>query len=1192
MMSIYYWQLLVFAVGLIGCTALLWKHKIVQTKAVVAIALTVIVALQLFKTPAMKETPAERKARQQESVIRSLAAENEDVLAALAAIDKARTANDAAALESSIADLETATGESEALKEAVASFKEAQNASANQTQEAIAKRIAELEGKATLDDSETAELATLRKQVPAWYEKLPIKLGLDLRGGTEVRLRLRPDDMRVQQLKTQLEELKTSEATEDQISKKEKELAREQSTLQDNYTDAVDVLRRRLNNSGLEEIGVTRQGNDGILIQLPGMGSDQAAQIMKRIQRLGKLEFRMVVTENENRDLFDQIMAKNVEKDMRNFSPIEARFLPETEVVEEVTDDGIRTRTDKNGSQLYDWLQDESGRFQVVEQNVQLTGEYIAAAGASPSSENPGFYDVTLRFNNMGSIVFGHVTRDNVGKHLGIVLDGKLKSAPVLKSAIMGGNAVITGNFTAEDAKNLSVVLKSGSLKVRIEKEFENTVGPTLGEDSIRQGLEAMGLGMFFVVAFMLVYYRTAGLVTNIALILNMILILAMLSAGNATLTLPGIAGLILTIGMAVDANVLIFERIREERAKGVPLGKALALGYERAFVTIVDANVTTFITALILHQFGSEAIKGFAMTLMIGIISSMFTSLVITRWIFELLLEYKLIADLKMSQLIKKATANFVGVRRIAMGLSAILIIIGLAVVVQRGEKNLGHDFTGGTLAHIALKDPMKMADARNKVASLTERFGDIGVQSYGEDKGGAFSEFVLRTKNVKSADAEGKSATTAEDFKKALAETFPLQEQGLKIGEKQELYSTPTTAFFKVDLAMPAVRSPKSVAALLEQTSLVKPYVVATGVALPELPSSESATLTISLPTKDAKSKERTDVKQWAAALAERMKDTGQSLIKLPEAVTDAKVDGTSGDNSSVVFTVKLGVKATAAELAKATEGITGLTATLLNPSERPAMSEEPVNTVTILCGVPVRNAEGFTYEEDMLPEMVREPLLALRQQGLLEFTDPFPRFVSVGRTVANQMEQDAVLALIYSMIAIFIYIWLRFQFRAAFGLGAILALIHDVLFTLGALAIADQMGWINGQIDLTIIAALLTLVGYSLNDTIVVFDRIRENLLGHEQHLEEVINRSINQTLSRTIITSGTTLLVVIALMIWGGGVIAGFAYTLLVGVLVGTYSSIFIASPVLVEFARYRARKGLPVVAAPKAEEKKG
>ncbi|MDR1520044.1 MAG: protein translocase subunit SecD [Planctomycetota bacterium] len=1044
MSNFHYAQIIVLAAMVVGCAVLMLKSRVAITKLLVAAALTLLCVIELLNTPLQKRI---------------------------------------AALSSRVADIEKYTPHDPGLPALKVSLADAQKLNAD-------------------------VLADPRR----WPERLPFNLGLDLRGGTEIRLALRHDPARISRIQAEIDRLRdmldrekaagnAAAAAElaNNLANLQARLTGERDQIDQDLVNAVDVVRRRLNNSGLAEIPVTRQGIDKILVQLPGMDQSQAQDALAVIQKQGTLEFRMVVSENDETfgRLVNRVRQMNLPGEKYNIHEDTLESIPP----EQVGEDG-RSTVDRR--MLFDWLKepDEIGAdgvarprpFQLVMKQVELRGDAIASARAEPDPARAS-WRISLSFDSAGATAFEQVTARNIGKRMGIVLDGQLQSAPVIQARISGGNAEITGNFDQRSAQQLDIVLKSGSLKVRIEKEYDNTVGATLGEDSIRSSLKAMIIGAAVVIAFMAFYYILAGLITDLVLVLNILAIMATLAAFGATMTLSGFAGLVLTIGMAVDANVLIFERIREERERGNPLSRAIAIGYGRAFTTIVDSNLTTILTALILHHFGTEQVRGFALTLIFGLLISMFCSIVVTRWIIDALVQYKKISELRMRRIFHNANFDFVAVRRPVYVISFLIVASMMALFVWRGERNFGQDFTGGVLANIVTAKPLSMAEARALAGEHLPDFPDARdtLQSYGAaDTDGRYSEFVVRTKLVElDADAleeakrEGISKFTAEDFRSALRRAFGLVPDGFSVSGATEAAPLEKSRAFNVSLSLQSPATPDDLFQLLSSRQDLVPLFVGPVGSVPEIAD-------------------------------------GKILQPLAGAGTT-------------------------------------------------------VSEFSLVLAVPAASPSGAARDEMAMTGAIREALQDMRRAKLIDFTDPFPRFTSVGRTVARSMESGAVLAVIFSAIGIFAYVWLRFQFRVGFGVGTIIALIHDTLFVIGAMATADQLGILNGQIDLTIMAAILTVMGYSLNDSIVVLDRIREHIGDSAHPSDSAINSAINETLSRTIITSLTTLFVIVSLLLFGGDVMRGFSFALLVGVIAGTFSSVFIASPVLIEFARYSRRR---------------
>jgi SecD/SecF fusion protein len=693
-----------------------------------------------------------------------------------------------------------------------------------------------------------------------------INLGLDLQGGMHLVLKV-----------------DTSK-----LSPKEAEGAPER---------ALEIIRNRIDQFGVKEVAIQRQGKDEIVIQLPGVTDRERA--LELIGRTALLEFRLVSSDTEK----------------------------------------IKAALDGNIPEGYDLLLTEDNENVLVEKHAEVRGADLTNAIVNFDQSAFNQPVVSLTFTRDGARKFADVTTNNVGKRLAIVLDGKIKSAPSIKERIPSGEAVIQGRFTPEEANDLAIVLRAGALPAPVMIEEERTVGPLLGRDSIQSGIKAVIIGASLVCIFMVLYYMLAGFIGVIALLLNFLIILGIMGYFHFTLTLPGIAGLILTLGMAVDANILIYERIKEELKAGKTVRSAISTGYAKAFSAIIDSNLTTLIAAILLFQFGTGPIRGFAMTLTIGIFASLFTALVVTRVIFQLLSLSKNFKTIHMMNWIHDTKINFTGKRKICYGVSIILILLGIAVFGARGEKNFGVDFTGGTLQQLKFENPIEISRIRETVS----RTGISGVSIQGLAGG---NEVLIRTAGDTDAGI--------------------------------------------------------------------------------------------------------TDV--------------------LKESITDNRFE--------------------------------------------------------------------------------------------------FMRIEKVGPSVGRLLRKNAVKALIFGLLGILIYVGLRFK-HWEYGLAGVIALFHDVIIVIGAMAITGR------EFDLTVVAAILTVAGYSINDTVVIFDRVRENIrLLRKLKFSELINLSINQTLGRTVFTTLTTLFTAVALFLWGGLVLNNFAFCLIVGFISGIYSTIFIASPMILFWQKRR------------------
>ena len=651
----------------------------------------------------------------------------------------------------------------------------------------------------------------------------------------------------------------------------------------------------------------------------------------------------------------NRILARIQNGDLKGMLPPTVRFLWDVHPI---------TLEDGSGDEVLPLYAIRMGRGG----KALLTGEVVTDARQSFDERTAPA--VSMSMNGAGARAWKRITGESIGKRIAIALDDYVQSAPTVNSEIPSGQSIITGNFTLEEAQDLANVLKAGALPARTRIVEEAVIGPTLGKEAQGQGVISIVAGLLIVVVFMVSYYSKGGLVANVALLFNIFFILGILAQLNAALTLPGIAGIVLTIGMSIDANVLIFERIREELRNGTSLLSAISAGYSKAYSSIIDANVTTFITGIILFMLGQGPVKGFATTLMIGIACSFFSAVFITRvivtWMTKKGDKSKISFDTPFSKnLLANLNLDFLSKRRIAYIVSSSIIVFGIVLVIAEGGLNFGVDFTGGRSYIVQFNNSVVASDLK---VALADDFEDAGteVKWYGSD-------------NV------------------------------VKI----------TTSYLVNDESTEA-----------------------------------------------------------------------------DEAVEKALIAGVS-------------------------------------------------------------EATGQTYVEDATKVDADHFSIAGSSK--------------VGATIADDIKTASAEAMIFSIIAIFIYILIRFK-KWQFSLGAILALVHDTLFVIAAFAIARLFGKAF-EIDQVFIAAILTIIGYSINDTVVVFDRIRENLAirPHEKAID-TFNLSINNTMNRTLITSFTTLIVVLILLVFGGEVLRGFSFALFIGIIVGTYSSIFIATPSVLDLGK--------------------
>src|SRR5256885_1415175 len=711
--------------------------------------------------------------------------------------------------------------------------------------------------------------------VTIWPPEKKIALGLDIQGGTSFLIRLMKGD---------------KDVTKGMLDQ------------------AVEVIRKRVDYFGGGEPIISPVGNDRILVQIPGLDTAKIQEARDQLSRVAKLEFRLVYPDSGER-------------------------LRAIDAGKEVIPPDYRIEVYKHAAEGNEKPTEER---LLVKKKADLGGDRVSASNAYYGNEG---WTVQLRFDSEGAKKFGQITEQYKGHRFAIVLDGIIQSAPVIRDAIYGGDAVITGHFTEKEARGRASVLEN-PLQTPVSIEEERSVSPTLGADSIRASIMAGLVGLAITLVCVALYYRFAGIIACLALLVNIVLLLGALTMFGFVLTLPGIAGIILTIGLAVDASVLVYERLREELALGKSLKVAVQAAYEKAFSSIFDANVTTLITAVILFWKASGPVKGFAISLTLGILASLFTALIVGRNIFEFFVDTGRVKKISMMHLISSQNINFLGKGFLACMCSLALVCAGATSFYLRGEKNFGVDFRGGDL--ITLSSPQAIDVGKVRAALQPINLADATIQE--SNQGGKY-------------------------------------------------YIT--------------IRTP--------------------------------------LHTSDAVEK--------------------QIMTAMPEA--QFKVEG----------------------------------------AER------------------------------------------------------------VGALVGGELARSSLVALGLGILGILIFVTLRFAL--SFALGAIVALLHDVLITVGMFSLLHR------ELTLTMVGAVLTIAGYSINDTIVVYDRIREGLAsGRKGSIEQIMNESINQTLSRTILTSTVTLIPILCLFLFGGAVLRDFSLAIIIGVAVGTYSSIFIASPIVLWWTRAR------------------
>ena len=673
----------------------------------------------------------------------------------------------------------------------------------------------------------------------------------------------------------------------------------------DAQQQAIGVLTKRLNDLGTADVLIAPSGTDGIFLQVPGVGAEKLKEIQNTLEKVAELSFSILNPQS-------QIMAQQVAEGAQVVPGYEA--LPYAE------------EKDKDGKAL-------PTRYGLVKIKRDMEGANVASAGYFYGDKGDS---ISVSFTGDGSKIMGPLTMENQGQPLAIILDNVILSSPVIQEPFSDGCS-ITGSFTQAEALALASALEN-PLGNPIEIEFSNYISPTMGETAVRQGTLSGVWGLGIVLLFMLIYYRFAGLVAVIGLSSCLAIIFGTMALFQFTLTLPGIAGIILTIGMAVDANVLIYERLREEMAAGKSLKTAIEAAYERAFSAIMDSNLTSLFTAIILYYTADGTVKGFAVTLVIGIFATLFAALIVTRVCFTWVMDAKFFTKLTFLNFIPKRQFDFLSVGRPWIIGSSVMVIISILAVAVMDPR--GVELKGGDAITIRTED--KSITAERVIESITKL--DLGAE--------------------------------------------PIVQAQRAVGDDGEFF---------------LVRSPDNTAAQIQ---------------------------------------------------AQLEKDLGIQI----------------GDT-----------------------------------------------TVS-----------------------------------------------SVGSAVGKSMLWTSALALVLGMISILIYVTIRYEF--AFALGAIAALVHDVVVALGVATLLGQ------ELNLIVVGALLTIAGYSINDTIVIFDRVREGLQTKRGEVKDIMNYSLNQTLGRTILTSATVLFTVVVLLLFGGPGLRGFSVVLLIGMIAGVYSTLFIASPIVLWWAK--------------------
>jgi len=834
-------------------------------------------------------------------------------------------------------------------------------------------------------------------------------------------------------------------------------------------------------------------------------------------------------------------------------------------------------------------------RISPVDQ-VKIGGDIgLVATADQDRSLNPA---IGFQLTGSGTQLFGKMTERNkptgqTFRNLGVILDEQVISAPTLNSSLPGRGQITGPSGRGLEQKYVNRIvslLRSGSLNAQLREKpvSENTIGPTLGADTIRKGTVAVGLAFVAVLVFMLGYYRFAGMVACVALLANLLLTVGFMVAVNAAFTLPGLAGIVLMLGMAVDANVLIYERLREERNKGANLATAIRNGYDRAFGTIIDTHLTSIFTSIVLYTFGNDQLKGFAISLTVGLVISLFTSLYMTRLLFDFWLHKRWLTELRMMRLFDRPNFNPMKYRFFFFTVTSVLTVLGLGLFLARGEAGLNVDFRGGTvyggklrageeramnavdgqpglrdlLGDQAQRDRLKVESARWVNRPASGDLGSVGTYVYQiAYADGATSTVSLTEKPVGADEAamDRDVAARAGHLPDVSVEQIFLSGESYPQGKSR--YFTVRTTERQRDLVQVnldrLLRDDKG-DPLMDRTRMTVGPVVGPVVELRfDKPTSPSYTK---------------DLLQLEFA--------GQNAVEGRDFAFE--LTGVGPEEDGRFTTMRLDVSKNP-RLA----GLSGLAAA--------ASAGGPGGLAAL--GGPAAVAAA-TAPADPVAASQLQALQSILTKTQQEFERrPVPERLEVfDSTLAAETRTKAFYAIVASWIAILLYLWFRFG-NWTFGLAAVFCLVHDLCFTLGAIAVCHYLSAVPGvsflgiedfKIDLATVAALLTLVGYSVNEIIVNFARLREVRGKNPQLTPQMINDSVNQTLSRTILTSMTVFLVSIVLYAFGGEGVHLFAFVMVMGVMVSTYSSIFVASPLLLFLGEGRG-PAEPAETAPTLEE---
>ncbi len=918
--------------------------------------------------------------------------------------------------------------------------------------------------------------------------------------------------------------------------------ATERTTLDQVMEQTITIIQERADPTGVANVLVSRRGTNGILVELPYREPAELVAMKSQISSLGRLEMRIVA--NPDLPKFDMTQEKQrletwlksggrelVLEDWKKIKlfnenpqsgPIAFGKLawyphkiePSTDgktwgqafFNNNARDQGITPMgpstvkvfedTDYNGGVIPEAILKEENPFllefvAIDTEETFFRGEDLDPTGVSPGVSQGGGLSVNYQLKAELAGAYGDWSEAHIKEHSAIILNGMVRSAPYFRGRIPG-RGEISGNFTQPEVDELVKVLRTGSLQVEPVLLSDKTVGPNIGQRALELGEFSLVIGGVAVFLFMLWYYRLAGIVASVCLLLNLFLLWSSLLFMQATITLPGLGGIVLTMGMAVDANVLIYERIREEFDRGKDLLRAVRAGFERAMSAILDSNITTFLTGLVLYNVGVGPVRGFAVTLMVGIVMTVFTQFFVSRLLFHWLLVNKKLENFKVHRLFAQPNFNFLKPARICLVASIAVIGGGIynAIAVVPSEISLDIDFKGGANMQMLLKEETTADFIRERLGSDEEfnrQFHNASVNRIDDELGSADKSTLFNIR-IKLTD-----------------------EMRAQIDADREVYRNARSEAERNNTAPP------------------EPYKA-----------------------------------PYVAHMERMFQDVLADAASEEPKVIEGVEEGSAWAQINLHFTKPVAVAAANAALQKAK---------LPSATAKAPGTEAAADSADLF--IEWQTVPSTPKVE--LFDVVRDALAGLQdvEGNPAKLSNPFPEAEEIQGRMVGELRNAAIGALILSWGLIIFYLRVRFH-EYKYGVAAVCALVHDVLVTLGVVVAFNAWGIVHAEINLNMIACFLTIIGYSVNDTIVIFDRIRENIreqgkTGGQSSFRQLINLSVNQTLSRTVLTTGLTMFVVLAQFAvnWGtDSDLESFAFGMMVGMISGTYSTIFIAAPVLV------------------------